>query len=780
MAQTQCLRCLANLCIDNDANRSHLLQHDTPLFILTLIKNVLNSEPANSSHFDEATLLLLKTAMGALLNLQLDHPPSRRWLLRLPKPRRHHHPHEQHGHLSGNSPQSHNNGASTEPDEANVAVNSPFELEETATIGLLLAVAADARIYTPWEALNSILGPRAGEFEAEEMFEDDGAGGSDSQENVYPSHKNWATVVLGAEVASWAARVAEDLLAFEAEDAQAESDESADMEPSMLATPAKIALASREETWPCLLTPLASFIWRNPRTHLSAEPPEGEIPEDAAAFVDADLAVLSLSGQLLEGCSHISKGHDSAAKLFKSHGLAHLDNLLDFIQYGVSPFGTNTSPIEARLERFGLDRDDLSSVGKEVARAKANAVKAAVAIAGEDSNMAVLFGETGESPFLARMSEWLQVDRYQREDLVSCALLSIANLARSDQNCIALAKSSLDLVPLLVSLLQNKGSLLLTHAALGLLKNLSIPSTNKQLIGATPGIFDILPAFLSKERDQAQPIQFSAIGVIKHLAFSQLGGVAYNASAICRGTTLDSLLALIARTSDVPTRLESTRVLVNLIRTLSAPDSSEDAKKRLRDRRVINALADMIRRSAKYPVLINEGLVSLTLLITGTDTDAKAEQAFVVSNALLGNVIAQKSDRSSPTSSIEPLDVSENNNSSALTRGQNVPNRSSTMDSTTSAYSSTTATNSPETAADILYDVLSRPSEVTRAPVQFSENACTLLTTASALHQEGDEAIQSLAIKMLPALRALKARESGASTAKAAVQAIEACEKAAF
>lgn len=778
MAQTQCLRTLANLCIDNDANRRHLLLHDTPLFILKLIQDVLNTTPSNSSHFDEKTLLLLKTAVGALLNLQLDHAESRRWLLKLPKPRRHHCPHEHHGHyiqLEGEpQPQS------CEVDD-NIDRGSPFELQETETLKILISVATEPRIYTPWEALHSILGPRAEEFESEKMFEDDGRTRSNSQDSMFPTQNNWSSVVLGAEVASWASRVAEDLLAFEAEQMQAKETHSPDGEASILPSPVKSALAVRKSTWECLLLPLMAFVWRS-RTDLSAEPPDGDIPDDASPFVDADMALLCLCGSLLEGCAHIGKGQDPAAKGFKKNGMGHLAQLLDFVQHGASPFGVNTSPPEARLERYGLEQEDLSSLGREVARTKANVVKAIVAIAGEDVNMPVLFGDHGESPFLDRMKEWLRADRYQREDLVSCALLSIANLGRNDDNCVALATSSMGLIELLVDLLHSKGSLLLSHATLGLLKNLSIPPSNKPLIGATPTFFDVLPLFMLEDCDHAQPIQFSAVGIAKHLAFSSAGGVEGNAVAICLGPTFGILLDLIGRTKDVPTRLEGTRVMVNLIRTLWAPVASEAAKEKLRDRRVINALADMIRRSAKYPVLINESLVGFMLLIRSPSAGVKSELTSVISNALLGNVIeASQSPQSTSAAEISSTEFSESRSPvDCATQMRAPPQRSSTIDSTTSAYSAATATNSPYTAADVLYDMLSRPRDATRAPVQFCENACTLLTTLAVLRPRGDEAVQSLCIKMLPSLRALKTREARQSIVQSVNQALDACERAAF
>ena len=153
------------------------------------------------------------------------------------------------------------------------------------------------------------------------------------------------------------------------------------------------------------------------------------------------------------------------------------------------------------------------------------------------------------------------------------------------------------------------------------------------------------------------------------------------------------------------------------------------------------------------------------------------------------------------------------------------PSRSSTTDSSATNYSSTTVTASPETAADVLYDLLtsasisvnhssaavasstptssestaqairSGSSIKTFVPVQVAENGCALLRSLSV---DGSEANKELCLRMLPALRGLKVRigvvyggrsgvvttlsmeerQAAASSQKAVAAALEACEKA--
>lgn len=107
----------------------------------------------------------------------------------------------------------------------------------------------------------------------------------------------------------------------------------------------------------------------------------------------------------------------------------------------------------------------------------------------------------------------------------------------------------------------------------------------------------------------------------------------------------DYVLALIPRTDDVRLRSEATRIVVNVVRTLfstkplgtasdlahaspitptlhSAASNGLDAEETMKRRgrplivrkEVAEALSEMVRLSERYPMLINEAIVGLTLL----------------------------------------------------------------------------------------------------------------------------------------------------------------------
>lgn len=100
-------------------------------------------------------------------------------------------------------------------------------------------------------------------------------------------------------------------------------------------------------------------------------------------------------------------------------------------------------------------------------------------------------------------------------------------------------------------------------------------------------------------------------------------------SAPDEATLLNRILDLGRRSDSTAIKSESTRVAVNIIKSLWTNDltSSEDtanvqakreaARKALVTAKCANALAQLIGRSRKYPMLVNEGVVALTLLSTG-------------------------------------------------------------------------------------------------------------------------------------------------------------------
>lgn len=89
---------------------------------------------------------------------------------------------------------------------------------------------------------------------------------------------------------------------------------------------------------------------------------------------------------------------------------------------------------------------------------------------------------------------------------------------------------------------------------------------------------------------------------------------------------LRQILDLVRRSDSIATKSEGTRVLVNAVKSLWSTDpktlDEEQAKTRETAMEVIvaepyvSALARLIGRSKRYPTLINEGVVALSLIST--------------------------------------------------------------------------------------------------------------------------------------------------------------------
>jgi hypothetical protein len=78
---------------------------------------------------------------------------------------------------------------------------------------------------------------------------------------------------------------------------------------------------------------------------------------------------------------------------------------------------------------------------------------------------------------------------------------------------------------------------------------------------------------------------------------------------------LDQVLALIKRTDDPNIGYEATRIFINVIKSVSKTKNESSADPaRLCQRDVITCLVDLLRRTWKWPILINDSIISLTLL----------------------------------------------------------------------------------------------------------------------------------------------------------------------
>ena len=682
-AQVELLRTLANLCIDHDENRTVLLQCQAPQAIIGHIQSILVS---HQDTFSVTIVNLLRTATGALLNLQLDHPDTRLALR-----------------------------------------------QDKVSMETLLQLAIDERVYVVGDWYSFRLG----------LLQDEGK----------------RKVSTGASLMAWSWRILQDVCANESKEQDGESGGAREEEEEEVdkAIESLVAIGADKVT-KYLITPLKSFVSK-PVTATVSGPWSAE---DVSDLMESDMDVLQIATELLEACSLDSKSFRLSSLTASGSADYHsnLDFLMHFLDLANPPLAWSVDRAEGDDESLPprpSDADSARELQSQFGRAKAAVAKAVVCIAGEDDNMGLLF-EAKENWFMDTLKDWMSRDVKERDDLVSTSMLAMGNLARKgecsctlgiracadfgtyhiDSHCLALVHQH-GLVPTLTTLLTASADIKVAHGIVCLLKNLSIPPDNKLVIGSKYGTMTRLSPYMSADMDKVQPLQFATVGLLKHLC----AGCGENAVAlVSEGDTLDVLLQLIQRTEDVPTRMEGTRVLVNVTKTLwstSAGPERMQARQRLVSSSVTAALAEMVRSSPKYPVLVNEGILAMTLIAS----DRERNGAQLVADALLSD---PSSIRDSPASTdtqaaVQPAplppppatlssSVPQPPEPSRAPAGTNErqplgPTRRATMDST--ASQSSKSLPPPRTSAEMISNVLARRDA--RMPPQFASNACVFVQT---------------------------------------------------
>ncbi|KAI0316683.1 hypothetical protein OF83DRAFT_1193499 [Amylostereum chailletii] len=263
---------------------------------------------------------------------------------------------------------------------------------------------------------------------------------------------------------------------------------------------------------------------------------------------------------------------------------------------------------------------------------KAALIKSVVEIAGEEKSIDILWDESDSSrpggAFVTQMVDWIKAHRNlnesTREDLIICATLSLGNLVRYEAHSVAIIEPPIALGPYLASILEPEADMKVKHGVTGLLRHLAYAAPARTPLGEAGIVERLVSSNVFKDTsDIAEIVQLSAIGILKNLC----NGNAKNCFSFilnaegsdAEGSGLRQILSLASRSDTVAIKSESTRVLVNAIRTLwsqATPDSEQRTKAMTAVTSPVSALAlaQLIGRSKRYPTLINEGMVALTLL----------------------------------------------------------------------------------------------------------------------------------------------------------------------
>ncbi|EJD53028.1 hypothetical protein AURDEDRAFT_110826 [Auricularia subglabra TFB-10046 SS5] len=348
------------------------------------------------------------------------------------------------------------------------------------------------------------------------------------------------------------------------------------------------------------------------------------------SLIEADVDVLDLCSGLLEALSLDVPpvlGAIGASALSTSKS-TYLHDLVEFIENGNYP-SIWAGDSSAKQHEKTLDL------------CKAAVIKTIVAAAGDEQNLDAMWQETAEGSqpqgwFVSKMVDWIQrhadgTDGWAREDLTICAALSLGNLARRESICDSLAQPPISVAAKVLPFLTPKTDLKIKHAVLGLLKNVSHAQRTRIALGDA-GIIEALAAsrIWTREGDFAEVVQLSAIGVAKHLSTNLDNALRLvlpelpkdaDPSQPAPASGMELILALVTRSDNISIKSEGTRVLATNIKTLYTAEGDASVARRRRQAidtvttfDAASSLAALLCRSRKFPILLNEAVLAMTLL----------------------------------------------------------------------------------------------------------------------------------------------------------------------
>ena len=231
------------------------------------------------------------------------------------------------------------------------------------------------------------------------------------------------------------------------------------------------------------------------------------------------LVVLVLATRCIE---NLAGDGFSAAACFSDSGFDLLSELARFIESAYLPADW-LHPTSLPAGQAATS-DDTQHPEKLMSEAKANLIRAVVQISEH-----LALDDTRSAAFWDEMRTWIVSGDRNRDDLLSCALLSFGNAARNgesnpwdkliaDTSARRLVAGNDAILNSVVRLLDTSCPITVQHAAIGLLRNLSVlPSNRLDMIeiGVVERLFAM--QLWSANHDMLGSVQGGAIGVVKNL-----------------------------------------------------------------------------------------------------------------------------------------------------------------------------------------------------------------------------------------------------------------------
>ena len=340
------------------------------------------------------------------------------------------------------------------------------------------------------------------------------------------------------------------------------------------------------------------------------------------------------------------------------HG--HVESFLNITTRSYSPSPSGSASSSQQGVGLSSDHDDLPSLRSTVTQALSD-ISATDVFA---RKFAV------DSPLVGRLVRWLSSSQKQMR---ICSCLVLGNLARSDSVCRDMV-GRLRLHQMLLEILQDTSDIQVPYAALGFLRNLSLPAENKPIIGGQQAM-ERISSFWSI--DVNPQVQHTSISLLRQLLNGCIGNVRWLLESLSPDpdspahdkTYLSLLLLLFGRTDDMATKMETGRTVATICRCINSASRGlpSEATSAIYHRLyamhadIAKPLAMTISQS-QFPVVRSEGWFALALMARskeGSIAVSNVLQQLEVFGILITTITGQ------PTNGHQPADDNNNNNSAS-------------------------------------------------------------------------------------------------------------------
>ncbi|KAI8061183.1 armadillo-type protein [Gongronella butleri] len=203
--------------------------------------------------------------------------------------------------------------------------------------------------------------------------------------------------------------------------------------------------------------------------------------------------------------------------------------------------------------------------------------------------------------------------------MTEAAVYILGNLARTDEKCEGLVQHR-ELHKQLVGMFNQTDNALTQNGMLGCLRHLCVPKANRALLGDA-GVIELVTPLLDPSKDMLKRNQFIAVTILKLLASEPANAARMLNTQNGANNVLANLQAFYSRIDDVGAKSETTRVYIQLIKTVWLQDDTSHLRTHLAQYSIVASITELVR-TTKFPVLKNDGYVALTIVLADHDTDA--------------------------------------------------------------------------------------------------------------------------------------------------------------